>query len=618
MMKKNILILFSCLLTIFTVLPMHTKAGVANWQKYDDSFDELYVSRRGNDYTPTEYSVKFSTKSGRDYYIVSDLGNFNTKETYKREPEDFKFKEAEDTVAIDEKGDVYSLHMIQLSFNPPSVNPEIPLFNEEYELVPWTYCFFTTPEPKTKFELKCSGNHTIKVGETTSPQIKLFSHEYQGGNCPESTSEGVAPSKSELTWVSTDESVATVDNNGIISGEGKGEAVIVGKMPNGLATYFPITVEEEKSYVEIKKLSLSNDNLLQAGENFRLIATETVYRIEEGKELDLTADKPYAIRTKDGFPEGYLKWTSSDPTVATVDEYGVVEGKKEGSSIISVSSDSDTARVTVSVLGGKDEEKEIRVTGITLLAKDTALTEGESTKLFCGITPGNADNQEVIYSSSDETVAKVTENGTVTGLSAGEAVITAISKDNPDIKDTITIKVSPKENPKTEEKAPVLQKIVISGNAKTNINKSIQLKAVAYNSNNEATKDKIIWTSSNKKVATVNASGKVTPKNNGTTTVTASVGNVKATRKITVWKVSKIKISGKSKVKKGKKIKLKAKITCTNGGKSSAVTWKTSNKKIAKVNKKGEVTGVKKGKVKITAIAKDGKKVKATKTITVK
>ena len=210
----------------------------------------------------------------------------------------------------------------------------------------------------------------------------------------------------------------------------------------------------------------------------------------------------------------------------------------KGLKIITVSSDSDTAKIIVSVLGGKDEEKEIRVIGITLLAKDTALTEGESTKLFCGITPGNADNQEVIYSSSDETVAKVTENGTVTGLSAGEAVITAISKDNPDIKDTITIKVSPKENPKTEEKteeeAPVLQKIVISGNAKTNINKSIQLKAVAYNSNNESTKNKITWTSSNKKVATVNASGKVIPKNNGTTNVTASVGNVKATRKITV------------------------------------------------------------------------------------
>ncbi len=79
---------------------------------------------------------------------------------------------------------------------------------------------------------------------------------------------------------------------------------------------------------------------------------------------------------------------------------------------------------------------------------------------------------------------------------------------------------------------------------------------------------------------------------------------------------SKISISGSHYVGIGKKITLKASVSPSKA--SQKVTWKSSNKKIAKVDKYGKVTGVKAGKVTITAVSKAKKSVKKTWTITVK
>ncbi|MCH5201595.1 MAG: Ig domain-containing protein [Oscillospiraceae bacterium] len=135
----------------------------------------------------------------------------------------------------------------------------------------------------------------------------------------------------------------------------------------------------------------------------------------------------------------------------------------------------------------------------------------------------------------------------------------------------------------------------------------------------ELTSDKTVtFTSDNEAVATVDANGVVTAVGPGKATITATCGSATATCVVTVKQpVSKIKISGPTSVKNGKTVTLKATVTPADAD-NKTVTWSTSNKNIAKVSANGVVTGVKPGKVTITAKANDGSGVKETYTVTVK
>lgn len=156
--------------------------------------------------------------------------------------------------------------------------------------------------------------------------------------------------------------------------------------------------------------------------------------------------------------------------------------------------------------------------------------------------------------------------------------------------------------------------------------KKLTLKATVLPNN--ASNKKLIWKSSNPKVATVTQSGIVTLKKKTggkkvTITATATDGSSKyASWKITSMKgiVKKVKITGSKPVKAGKKLKLKAKVTATKKA-NTKLLWTSSNTKYATVNAKGIVTTKKtaKGKtVKITAMAIDGSGKKHTVKIKIK
>jgi uncharacterized protein YjdB len=145
--------------------------------------------------------------------------------------------------------------------------------------------------------------------------------------------------------------------------------------------------------------------------------------------------------------------------------------------------------------------------------------------------------------------------------------------------------------------------------------------SVNYVTKKADTAAKLTWKSSNTKVATVSAAtGKITAKKKGKTTITATALNGKKLA-IKVYvvtkakKLTKVKFTGApSKIKKGKTALLKTKVyptSATNPG----VKFASSKKSIIKVDKAGKITALKKGKAKITV--KIGKKT-YTKTITVK
>jgi uncharacterized protein YjdB len=133
---------------------------------------------------------------------------------------------------------------------------------------------------------------------------------------------------------------------------------------------------------------------------------------------------------------------------------------------------------------------------------------------------------------------------------------------------------------------------------------------------------KLTFTSSNPKVATVNSSGKITAgKTAGKTTITVtSESGLKKSFKLQVMKkaVTKVKIKGSATMKVKKQQKLKVTVTPGKASAGNAVVWTTSNKKVATVSSSGQVKALKKGKVKITATATDGSGKKATIAITVK
>ncbi len=269
----------------------------------------------------------------------------------------------------------------------------------------------------------------------------------------------------------------------------------------------------------------------------------------------------------------------------------------------------------------------VLVNKITVTAANSQLEQGQSTTVKAEVSPSNAANQKVNWSSSDANVAMVTADGVVTGQGAGTATITAEAADGSGVKGSCQITVTEKAKPPVKD---VVTKITLkSDTKKVAAGKKATIKATVSATGNTANKT-LNWSSSNKKYATVNAKGVVTTKKAGagkTVTITAKAvdgSNKSAKIKIKIVKhaVKKItlKCSQKS-VKAGRKVTVKANVSTTGKTANKTLSWETSNKKYATVNAKGVVTTKKAGKgktVKITAKATDGTGKKATIKIRIK
>ena len=174
---------------------------------------------------------------------------------------------------------------------------------------------------------------------------------------------------------------------------------------------------------------------------------------------------------------------------------------------------------------------------------------------------------------------------------------------------------------KVETKNQKIKKVTPSSKTLT-VGQSVTLSLSGSN-----LKGKPVYSTSNKKAATVSSTGKVTAKSAGKATISVYVnktGNYAKSNtvscKITVIKsvaVKSVKLNKKNAtIKKGKTVKLTATVSPKNAT-NKKVTWKSSNKKVATVSSKGIVKGIKKGKATITATTSSGKK-KASCKVTVK
>jgi uncharacterized protein YjdB len=304
-----------------------------------------------------------------------------------------------------------------------------------------------------------------------------------------------------VTWSTSDGSVATV-NNGVITPVGIGNATItVSTQDGGKTATCAVSVTAPVSGVSLNLASLS---LTMGGtQTATLIATV----------------QPVGTANKN------VTWTSDNPGVATVNN-GVVTAVSAGSATITVTTvdGNKTATCVVTVAAAYYPSNNVAVTGVSLSPTSLSLTVGGSpSTLTATVTPNNATNKTVTWSTSDDSVATV-NNGVVTAVGGGTATITVSTQYGGK---TATCAVSVTATVSGVSLNLASLSLTMGGTETATLIATVQ-PAGAANKN-------VTWESSNSSVATVN-NGEVTAVSagNATITVTTEDGGKTATCVVTV------------------------------------------------------------------------------------
>lgn len=295
----------------------------------------------------------------------------------------------------------------------------------------------------------------LEKGETQQLNI-----EYGTDDKAEQEKIAEAASKLNLTWTSSDEEVATVDETGLVTAVGAGEADVT---------------------VSVADANISSTT------HVKVVITPTGIEAPDSIELVTNGENSKALGAKmtpEDATEVKLAYESSDENVATVDENGVVTAVADGECVITTyviadipataesaeakpvvdevaaseaevadsAADSETPDDAVAsepedttdtdssfgvVPDGLSAETKVTVTTkveqITLNKTEGTLTVGNSVTVTATVTPDNATNATVNWTSSDEKVATVDSNGKVTAVAAGNATIKATSESDGDV-----------------------------------------------------------------------------------------------------------------------------------------------------------------------------------------
>mgnify|MGYP002437589183 CR=1 FL=1 len=369
-----------------------------------------------------------------------------------------------------------------------------------------------------------------------------------------------------ITFTSSDESIATV-SNGKVTFKGYGTATITATTASGKTAACTVKINRAVSGVRLDYSKLS----LKTGETTAL--TATVYPSNAANKA--------------------VKWISSAPDVASVDQTGKITGLKPGITTITVETEDGgyTATCNVTVI----DSSIVSVTGVKLSATVAELTIGNSKQLTAAISPTNATNKGVTWSSSNTNVASVSSSGVVVAKGEGTATIT-VKTDDGGYTAACTIRVS---KPSPSVVAVTGVKLSAIG-IELPVGGSKRLSATITPSN--ATNKDVTWSSDNTSVAAVNASGLITAKDEGTATVTVRTddGGYTATCKITVVPVTapeKVEISVSA---DSLKYKETTKVNVSELPVGYTVQYSSSDESIAKVDSNGNIKAVGKGTATIT------------------
>ncbi len=198
-----------------------------------------------------------------------------------------------------------------------------------------------------------------------------------------------------VTWSVDNLEIAEIDENGLLTAKAPGDVIVTATPVNGnIRGFVGLTIVQLPTTITI-----SGENTVDIGVTLQLSAT---VRPENALDKSLT-------------------WSSSDPSIAVVDENGRVTGVSAGSVVIIAASNANPMAVAYYAVNVT-----IPLVGMTINAMTTTTLDiGEYLTLSTMITPSNASNKTITWISSDTSVATVNSNGVVTAKAAGYVVITA-------------------------------------------------------------------------------------------------------------------------------------------------------------------------------------------------
>lgn len=329
------------------------------------------------------------------------------------------------------------------------------------------------------------------------------------------------------------------------------------------------------------------------------LSVEGQYKNASGSAVTIAVDGNDVTWTVDN--SEYVKFVKKGSEYATVTGSAVVVKAVTGSAIVTATYGSVKKDITIN-----SQDAPITVDSVSLNKTELSFNKiGASEKLTATVLPAEA-NANVIWSSSNEAVAKVAADGTVTAAADGTATITATAGGKSAVCNVIV-----KTTPDIVEVASLaLSKSALSFDT---IGASETLTAAILPAN--ATDKSVTWTSSNSNVAAV-VNGTVKAAGNGTAVITAKAGNKTALCNVTVsQKATKISLNKSSLT--FKKIGASEKLTAAvepSAAADKSVTWSTSNSKVATVSN-GTVKAAGNGTATITAKAANGLKAECKVTV---
>ena len=387
-------------------------------------------------------------------------------------------------------------------------------------------------------EIISVGNPIIEKGSTLKLDVKV--------NPDNATDQAVS-------WSSNDESVASVDENGLVTGISAGETTITAAVGSVSSDEFKLTVVDE--WIDVERIEFT--------EKVINMFVDDVQNIQ----VIFTPDKPSDMT---------LDWSSSASSIAKVSENGEITAVSPGRATVTAKTVNGlTAACEVIV-----SDRPVIVEGIVLNVGELTIASGGVSKLTAHFVPSNAetDDAEIVWSSSDEAIVTVDGEGNVVAKDVeGSAIITVTVKVNGnEFKDSCSV---------TVKKGIETVSITINGKAEIELNPGDTYQIDATITPDDA---EVMWSSDDDSVS-VDDNGLVSANHVGEATITviAKEGGTTATChvKVNPVAVDRIEIAGlpDGNIYIGESFELTAEISPDNATDKS-VNWSTSDPAIATVD----------------------------------
>ncbi len=375
----------------------------------------------------------------------------------------------------------------------------------------------------------------------------------------------------KLTYTSSDENVAKVNENGTIKAVALGECVITVASADDPTVFAECDVSVT---VLVSKVVLTEPETMYVGETAKL-----AFGVE-----------PQSASSK------ALTFKSANKAIATVDENGVITAVGRGkTTITATSADGGNRSASVSVTVKQQP------TGITLSKQTLALNTGIKSTLTAKVTPSNANETDLEWTTSDSAIATVNERGVVVGVYPGTCTVTVRSKAFPEIYAECAVTVS---QPVTKISFELSALNLTVGDTDT-----LSWSVLPLYASNKA----VTFTSADTKIATVDSNGLVRAMKRGKTTITVKAADgSRVTSRITVNVIQPLYGISMRNTQKTVGVNKAAYVYVDlnpSDASNSKIYWTSADTSIAKVSgssTKGRVVGVAWGDTTLTAVSDEG------------